>query len=119
MPTDPHPTAPARHTVRVHTSDGTSLTLHLPDEHSLVIDVGGREYVGVVMPTDTGEEVRPVAVVTFDAEGEGSTTEPAGYAAAVQADVDRSDTRDNPAALPCRAWGCECSGDGVVDTPHV
>ena len=104
-----HERAPARHTVRMRTSDGTTLTLHLPDECALTLEVDGREYVGVLMPTETAEEVRPVAVVTFDADGEGSTLEPVGYLAA------RPSARTE--ALPCRAWGCDCPGDGVVDTP--
>ena len=134
MTTTPHPAtpprtaaaqsepAPTRHTVRVRTSDGTTLTLHLPDECALTIDVDGREYVGVLMPTDTAEEVRPVAVVTFDADGEGSTSEPVGYAVPAPASSPVSTlvggggpSRVEVGELPCRAWGCECVGDGVVD----
>ena len=135
MTTTPHPTAPSRtaaahskpapptrHTVHVRTSDGTTLTLHLPDECALTIDVDGREYVGVLMPTNTAEEVRPVAVVTFDADGEGSTSEPVGYAVPASASSPVSmlvgssgPSRVEVGELPCRAWGCECVGDGVVD----
>jgi len=108
----------------VCTSSGTSLTLHLPDEYAVTVEVDGREYVGVLMPTDTREGVRPVAVVTFDADGEASTTEPIGYAVPTPTSTPAPTRVEggglscvDVGELPCRAWGCTCCGDGVVDAP--
>jgi hypothetical protein len=81
---------PATHTVRILTSAGAVHVLTLPDEAGLTVEVNGREYVGVLMPTSDGDDVRPVCVTTFDDADSTTTTEPEGVPGPVDepADVD-------------------------------
>lgn len=65
------------HTVRILTGTGAVAGFALLDEAAVTVEVNGREYVGVMMPTDDGGDVRPVAVTTFHGDY-GVTTEPAG-----------------------------------------